>query len=98
MGGGLLFLVTMLMPSNGQGDKSSGLGFSSFHFEFDLAIKNCLLINPASVYSIPTVSAHLPTSRSIKQETGVPGVADSTFPVTQSSCPVIEFPAILALT
>ena len=64
MGGRLLFLVTMLMSSNGQGDKSSGSGFffSSFDFEFDLAIKNCLPINPASVYSIPTVSAHLPTS------------------------------------
>ena len=49
--------------------------FSSFHFEFDLAIKNCLLINPVIVYSVPTVLAHLPTSRSIKQETGVPGVA-----------------------
>ena len=98
MGSQLLFLVTMLTPSNGQGDKSSGSGFffPSFDFEFDLAVKNCLLIN--SVSSVPTVSAHLPTSRSIKQETDVPGVADSTLPVTQSSCPVIEFPAILVLT
>ena len=70
--------------------------FSSFDFEFDLAVKNCLLINSGS--SVPTVSAHLPTSRSIKQETGVPGVANSTLPVTQSSRPVIEFPAILVLT